>query len=316
MRRHLLFIIFASIVAVILSLSILYISYTGVKDLKGFIRTLRPKSVAIIYLSGVIAYRESYTLPVVEFITPKTVDELLQDALQENAGAIVMVIDSPGGDPSACYEIYHIIQRFREAHEIPIVAYIPSMACSGGYYISLAADRIVANPNALVGSVGAVSMVFSYHELLDKIGIEVEIIKSGRYKDLGSPAKELSREDLKVMKRLVSGIYEHFKQVLLMSRGDKIKKENMTDILNAMVYLGDEALEVGLVDEIGTLERAKVVAQELAGLPESAPVVELKPRARPSWPFIASWPILLERLLGTTIPLSPLKAFKLLYAPS
>lgn len=229
-----------------------------------------------------------------------------------------MVIDSPGGDPAACYEIHHMLRSFCMKHNITLVAYLSSIACSGGYYIALAADEIIANPEAIVGSVGAIGYVYSYVELLRKLGIDIRIVKSGEFKDVGAPYKEISEQDIKILHRIIKRVHKHFIEILLERRGEKIRKSNLTDVINAMIYLGDEALEIGLVDHVGSLDYAIEVAKKLAGLPEDAPVVEVKPRTRTSLlPFIPSSSayFLLELLGQVLAPLSPFSALRVLYLP-
>jgi len=277
--KHIYYMVAAAVIALLITVILYYPTLLHLEELGGIVAS-KPKSIAIVRLSGLVVYSEESTLLTVSYITPNYVEDLLEKALKENPRALILVINSPGGEPSACYEIYHMLKRYKEEHNITLVVYVPSIACSGGYYISLAADEIVANPDAMVGSVGAIGMIYSYVDLLKKLGVDVRIVRSGRFKGLTSPFKKIEKEDVEFTRRIVHGAYKHFVDILMKSRGDKLRKENLTDILNAMIYLGDEALKVGLVDNIGTLEDAKKIARELAGLPEDAPVIEVKPRVR------------------------------------
>lgn len=282
MRRHVIFLLIAALCSIMISAILILLTEGKMPILTIF----RPKSIVIVYLSGRISY-ESPGLPIFgQWITPSLVKKLLERGLRENPGAIILVINSPGGEASACYEIYRIILKFKEENNVTIVSYIPSVACSGGYYITLASDLIVSSPNAIVGSVGAMGTLFSYAELLRRLGVEVRIVKSGEYKDLGNPLKEISEVDISVIERLVTKIHEHFIEILLKEREDKLNERNITDVINAMIYLGKEAKEVGLVDHIGSLCDAIEEARKLAGLPREAPVIEIRPEAQKLFPLL------------------------------
>ena len=242
--------------------------------------------VALIPLSGTISYSES---PLAIFsgktLTPDRVRDLFERVESDpQAEAVVLVIDSPGGSAAASEEIYQMVKRLAE--EKVVVAYIAEYGASGGYYIALPADRIVASPHALTGSVGAVSVVINFAELMDKLGIKAEIFKSGRLKDVGSAWRPMTPEERKLMQEMVNSIAKIFEKRVREARGDKIK--NWDEVLTARPFLGAEAVEIGLVDEVGSLEDAVKEARELAGLPEYAPTRWIKPRK----------PSLLELLFG------------------
>lgn len=242
--------------------------------------------VALIQLSGTISYSESpLTLLSGESLTPSDVEELLRSVESDPlAKAVVLVINSPGGSAAASEEIYQMIKRFAE--DRIVIAYITEYGASGGYYIALAADEIMASPHALTGSVGAVSLVINWAELMDKLGIEAETFKSGRLKDIGSAWRPMTDEERKIMQDLVDEIAETFADRVRETRGDKIR--NWGEVLSARPYLGGQAVELGLIDKIGGLNDAVDEARRLAGLPETAPTRWIKPRA----------PSLLELLLG------------------
>jgi len=169
-----------------------------------------------------------------------------------------------------------MINEFKKEHNITVVTYITESGLSGGYFIALAGDYIVASPTSLVGSVGAIITVTNYAELLRKLGIKVNVIKSGKYKDIASPFKELSLKEKAILKRVVQVVYNVFVNVVIEKRGGKLCKANLTDILNAGIYCGQDALTVGLVDEISSLKEAIERARELSGLSPTAPVKEVK----------------------------------------
>jgi len=245
-----------------------------------------PEYVALIQLSGTISYAESpLTLLSGETLTPSQVEDLIKKVEYDpSAKAVVLVINSPGGSAAASEEIYQMIRRLAEKRAV--VAYIAEYGASGGYYISLPADEIVASPHALTGSVGAISLVINFAELMDKLGIHAETFKSGELKDIGSAWRPMTSEERKLMQALVDSIADIFEKRVRESRGDKIR--DWDEVLTARPFLGAQAAEIGLVDKVGSLEDAIRDARSLAGLPETAPARWIKPRK----------PSLLELLLG------------------
>ncbi len=237
--------------------------------------------VAVIKLSGTIMYEEVPTFFGGEAITPDLVRDLVDRVKGDPmAKAVVLVINSGGGSASASEEIYQVIRELSE--EKVVIAYAPEIMASGGYYIALPADRIIASPHALVGSVGAVSIIVNIEELLHKVGVNVTILKSGEFKDTGTLFREPTEKELKLLNQTINELAEFFWL--------RVKEERpnvLEEVRSARVYLGEDAVKVGLVDSIGTLDDAIKLAKELAGLPEIAPSVEV---SRPK--------SLLEELLG------------------
>lgn len=245
-----------------------------------------PEYVALIQLSGTISYTKSpLALLSGETLTPSQVEDLVKKVESDPlARAVVLVINSPGGSAAASEEIYQMVRRLAEKRVV--VAYIAEYGASGGYYISLPANEIVASPHALTGSIGAVSLVINFAELMDKLGIHAETFKSGELKDIGSAWRPMTSKERKLMQALVDSIAEIFEKRVRESRGDKIR--DWDEVLTARPYLGVQAAEIGLVDKVGSLEDAVRDARSLAGLPEEAPARWIKPRK----------PTLLELLLG------------------
>ncbi|MCS7132743.1 MAG: signal peptide peptidase SppA [Nitrososphaeria archaeon] len=242
--------------------------------------------VALIELSGTISYTESpLAIFSGETLTPSKVENLIKMVEADpSAKAVVLVINSPGGSAAASEEIYIMIERLAE--DRVVVAYIAEYGASGGYYISLPSDRVVASPHAVTGSVGAVSVVMNFEELMEKLGIGVDTFKSGRLKDIGSSWRSMTDEEKEIMQSIVDTVAKVFADRVRETRGDKIR--DWEYVLTARPFLGTQALELGLVDEVGSLEDAINLARRLAGLPEYAPARWIKPPT----------PSLLELLLG------------------
>uniref|UniRef100_A0A7J3JQM7 Signal peptide peptidase SppA n=1 Tax=Ignisphaera aggregans TaxID=334771 RepID=A0A7J3JQM7_9CREN len=223
--------------------------------------------VAIVRLSGTISY--SSGLFGGAAVTPSDfkyyVDRIVSDPA---AKAVVFVINSPGGSAAASEEMYQLMEKLAESKIV--VVYASETLASGGYYISLPAHRIIASPHALVGSIGAIMMVYNINELLDKLGINVTIIKSGEFKDIGSAIRAPSNEEIGLLKDIIDKTAKIFI--------DRVKKHRVVDndVFTAKIYIGIDAIDVGLVDGIGTLDDAIKIARELANMPHYAPVVEIE----------------------------------------
>lgn len=247
---------------------------------------VRAEYVALVQLSGTISYSESpLALLSGETLTPSKVEDLVEIIKSDPfAKAVVLVINSPGGSAAASEEIYQMIRRL--ADDRVVVAYISEYGASGGYYIALPADEIMASPHALTGSVGAVSLVINWAELMDKLGVKAETFKSGELKDIGSPWRPMTDKERQIMQNLINTIAKIFADRVREAREDRIK--NWDEVLSARPYLGVQAVEIGLVDKVGNLDDAINDARRLAEMPETAPTRWIKPRA----------PSLLELLLG------------------
>ncbi|MEM1873307.1 MAG: S49 family peptidase, partial [Acidilobaceae archaeon] len=180
---------------------------------------LREDYVAVVELSGAIDYSYGglFSGPV---ITPHSVETLVERVLSDpRARAVVIVVNSPGGT-AAAFEVYEILRKLYE--ERVVVVYITGLGASGGYLISLPSHAIVAHPTAIVGSVGAIGILVSYKELLDKLGIDAEVVVSGDLKDFASPFKEIESEDVELLSRIIRDVADYFVSLVEKHRGDRI----------------------------------------------------------------------------------------------
>ena len=224
--------------------------------------------IAVIPLSGAITTGGSLLFPG-STITPGLVRDYLAKAERDTAvKAIVFHIDSPGGEIAPCQEILWEIERVKEAK--PIVVSMGGTAASGGYYISTKADKIVALPTTMTGSIGVISQVINVEGLLEKLGIQVETFKGGKYKDMYSGFREMTPEEEEIMQGMIDEYYEHFVDVV--AEGRELGKEEVRNLATGQIYTGTAAKELGLVDELGGLDTAIDLATELAGI--EAPIVE------------------------------------------
>ncbi len=185
--------------------------------------------------------------------------------------AVIFKIDSPGGSVTASDILYNEIEVFKKRTGAKIVAAMMGVTASGGYYISLPADYILAHPTTITGSIGVIFSRPRVTGLMNKIGIDIEVNKSGKNKDIGSPFRAATAEEVKIFQDLTDRLAVRF--VDLVAKHRKLEPEIIAEISTARVYLAAEALELGLVDEIGYLEKAIHKAKKLAQLPEDAKVV-------------------------------------------
>lgn len=221
--------------------------------------------IAVIYASGLIApvFEES-PLNSSSGINAKSIKNQIDNAVDdENVKAIVFHIDSGGGAPSTSDMIWHYLREASESK--PVIASMGSVAASGGYYIAAGADTIVASANTVTGSIGIFSLLFNVEELYnDKLGIEFETLKTHPYADIYNFTRPFTPAEREVIERNVENGYESFVGVIAESR--EMTRDEVHEIAQGRVYTGVAAKEVGLVDEIGDLDRALEIAAEKAGI--------------------------------------------------
>ncbi len=193
-------------------------------------------------------------------ISPRYVRESLDQAKANNAEAVVLRVNSPGGTVAASQEIASIIDDF----ELPTVISMSDSATSGGYYISAAADKIKAHDTTTTGSIGVISVIYNLEELYDTLGVEVEVIKSGEYKDIGY--ESLGDEEREIMQNLSDEMYEHF--VTEVADFRDLSKDDVYDIATGEIMTGTRAYELDLVDGLGGVDEAVESAADLAGIDE------------------------------------------------
>jgi protease-4 len=177
--------------------------------------------------------------------------------------AVILRIDSPGGGVAASQEIYEAAKRVRERGKF-VIASMGSVAASGGYYIACAADTIMANPGTTTGSIGVIMEMMNATELLNKIGVRFDVIKSGRYKDSGSPFRPMTEEDRKYFQRYVDDAYEQFVEVVATER--ELERVEVLKLADGRVFTGQQALEMGLIDLTGTYQEALALAAEVTNI--------------------------------------------------
>ncbi len=190
---------------------------------------------------------------------------------------IIVRVNSPGGTISASDQIYKEICKYREEVKKPVVAFMQGVAASGGYYTSVACEKIVAEPTTITGSIGVISGWFVVQKLLeDKLGVLPVTVKSGQKKDWPSSFREPAPEELAYMQdKLITPAYERFVEIVAEGRKETLSPEAARQLSDGSIYGAQEALEVKLIDEIGYLDRAIDMVKSMAGI-EEAEVVEYR----------------------------------------
>jgi protease-4 len=228
-------------------------------------------------------------------VSTPTVEQIREFGEDDGIRAIVFRVESPGGGVAAAQEIYSELVKVRDQGK-PIVASMGGVAASGGYYVACGADSIVANPGTLTGSIGVIMSLPNAEELFKKIGLKYEVIKTGKYKDIGSPSRPMTPDERILLEDMLDDILDQF--VTVVSNERHMRKEAVSEIADGRVMSGRQAMELGLVDRMGDLRDAVMLAGEMAGI-KGEPVV-VRPRRR----TISIWDIL-ENLLSSASALGP-----------
>ena len=215
-------------------------------------------------------------------ITGSTRDAVLKQLKQvekRKFPALLLRIDSPGGTVGDSQEIHAALQRLQNDHQCLVVASYGNISASGGVYIGVAAREIVANAGCITGSIGVILRGNNISELLQRIGIRFETVKSGTYKDILAPDRSLSEDERQLLQELIDSSYGQFVEVV--AQGRKLTPETVRTFADGRIFSGAQAMALGLVDHLGDEDLARRRAATLAGLdPEKAKVVRLGGRPR------------------------------------
>lgn len=229
------------------------------------------KAISLIEVEGLIADSRAITRQIKRYYKNPAV------------AAIVLRIDSPGGSVSACQEIYTEVKSAKAKGKKVIVSMGP-LAASGGYYIATPADLIVANPGTITGSIGVIMQFPILEELLRKIGVKFEVIKSQEHKDIGSPFRSMSPKERALLKDVVTSVYEQFISVVVENR--KIPESKVRSIADGRIFSGAQAKSLGLIDTLGSLEDAIRIAATMVGIKGEPQVLKERKRIKFSdWLF-------------------------------
>jgi len=278
--------------AIIISLSVLVLLAAIIIPITLIPRPAASK-IAVIPLSGTITSGGSSLLSG-SAITPELVRDYLKKAeADRSVKAIIFRIESPGGEITPCQEILWEIEKVGETKTI--VVSMGGTAASGGYYISTKADKIVALPTTMTGSIGVISQIMNIEGLLEKLGVEIETFKGGKYKDMYRGFREMTQEEKEIMQGMIDEYYEQFIEVVAEGRG--LSEEQVRKLATGQIYTGTEAKELGLIDELGDLNTAINLTAEIAGIED--PIVEYyQPPRLTLWSLLGLVDAIKTRLSG------------------
>jgi len=196
--------------------------------------------------------------------------------------AIILRINSPGGRVGPSQEIYREIRKTIKTKKV--IASIGGLGASGGYYIASAANKIVANPGTITGSIGVIMEFIQLQDLLKKIGVSLEVLKSGEFKDIGSPHRKMSEQEKELLKELIFDIQDQF--VKAVARGRNLSVEKVQGIADGRIFSGAKAKELGLVDLLGNFQDAVDLAKKMTGIKGEVTLVYPKKAGTRIWDLI------------------------------
>lgn len=209
------------------------------------------------------------------------VEELKNYTEDPSIQAIIIRIDSPGGGVVVSQEIYNAVQNAKKEGK-KIVVSMGTVAASGGYYVAAAADKIIANPGTLTGSIGVIMEFATIEKLLDKIGVKGQVIKAGEYKDIASPFREMLPQEKRLLQNVIDDVHNQFIEAVVTGRnqalpdGKKLSQEDVRAIADGRIFTGRQAYALRLVDEMGDLEESIRIAGDMAGIKGKPQVIERK----------------------------------------
>lgn len=233
---------------------------------------------------GLSLGRRIAVVPIRGMITDsrEVVDLLKKFRKDPQVKAVILRIESPGGGTAASQEIYREVRK--TAARKWVVASMGNVAASGGYYVALAANRIVANPATLTGSIGVIMEVSNIQELLRKIGVSREAVKSGPYKDIASPLRPMKPEERLLLQEVIRNVHNQFIEAVM--EGRKLSREQVEKIADGRVFTGQQAKSLGLVDELGSFEDAVEVTKKLVGLSGEVKIIYPETRRFSLWDLL------------------------------
>ncbi len=248
------------------------------------------EKIAVIEIKGVITQ------------SGRIIEEIQQHREDDRVKAIILRIDSPGGGVGPSQEIHREIVKTREKKKI--VTSMGSVAASGGYYIACASDLIFANPGTITGSIGVLMEFTNIEELFKKIGIKGVVLKSGEHKDIGSPFREMTPEEKKIIQGVIDNVHQQF--VKAVTEGRRMDPAKVVQIADGRILTGEQAKQLGLVDQLGNLEDAIEATARLVGIEGKPEVVYPKRK-------FSIWELLVREMVSAVLDTLQERGFQLNY---
>ncbi|OPX82091.1 MAG: putative signal peptide peptidase SppA [Pelotomaculum sp. PtaB.Bin013] len=229
--------------------------------------------VGVIYIEGTIASGQSDTGLLSSGVSSEEIAATIRKAARDpEMGAVVIRLNSPGGTPAASQEIGLEIERLRQSGK-KVVASMGDVAASGAYWVAACTDQIVANPGTMTGSIGVIMQTPNLQGLYDKLGISEETFKSGPYKDMGSSSRPVTTDERAIFQSMIDDIYNQFVDAVAKGRHKDVLE--IRKLADGRVFTGRQAIELGLVDQLGDFHDAVLLAGKLAGLSGEPVIAEL-----------------------------------------
>jgi protease-4 len=215
------------------------------------------EKIGVIEVLGPIMSSDDLNRHIIEFRDNKSVK------------AVILRIDSPGGAVGPSQEIYSEILKLQKKK--PVVVSMGSVTASGGYYIAAPAERLFANPGTITGSIGVIMSFPNYEGLMEKVGVSSVVVKSGQFKDIGSGSRPFSDAERKLMQSLIDDVHAQFVEAVILGR--EMPAEVARELADGRIFSGRQALEVGLIDELGGFQDAVAYTAKLAGLDDDPKLI-------------------------------------------
>ncbi len=238
--------------------------------------------------SGALSFGDKIGIVALEgpiFSSERVIYELNKMTERSDVKAIVFRINSPGGTVAPSQEIYEKIKKLND--RIPIIVSVGSLAASGGYYAALESEKIVANKGSIVGSIGVILDYPVAVELLNKIGLRFETLTSGELKDAGSPTRAVTKKDREFFQSVINDLHAQF--INAVSEGRSMAITEVTKLADGRIFTGEQAVELGLIDTIGTYEDAIKIAGEIVGIPGKPKTIQLRKESKTVFDFLLGY---------------------------
>lgn len=233
--------------------------------------------LGVIAVEGAIMYKADGGFGGSKGASGEHLVQLIQQAEKDGVKGLLIKINSPGGSAAASQAVYEQLMKIRKRSNIKIVSAMGDVAASGGYYIACASDIIVANPATLTGSIGVIAQFSHVKGLMQKLGVSTTVLKSGKFKDIGSPFRDASEADKQLMQNIINDTYEQFLDAV--TAGRKMPKANIRKLADGRIYTGNQALKNHLVDKLGDYSVALDMLKKMTQAPKNA---RIKDYSKPS----------------------------------
>lgn len=234
------------------------------------IKSPAKEKVLILDVSGIISSTVNPGLFARESdILSKVYYRLEKAAEDKRVKAVILRLDTPGGEATASDILYNEVLKFKQENKIPVVGLMMGVAASGGYYIASACDYVIAHPSTVTGSIGVISIFPNLEELFSKIGIKMNVIKSGEMKDSGSAFRDMTEEEKKIFQTVIDEFYQRFLDVVHQRRKGILSLEEIKKLADGRIYTAGQALKLKLIDEVGYFDSALKKTLSLASLKEA-----------------------------------------------